>query len=331
MPSTRNKTLRSTRNGSQSGSEEPPEPLQNRNLRSAKDDEPKTKRSNKIDFESVKDSVAQKTESVTATTAGEENGSRASSGNNNNKKSSSKIASKAASWEDEVFDFLTNNQTGMLDEDEVVSRMNRMVRAATQQFDSAKSIMNTVVNDGLLFDSCREEAQNQAVIDDLLKEIFGALTTLDRHAISWIKRTVGASGRRQKSKHGLLLANTKRRLTRGMAKTSIATKNEDILYNAVREIEREKNITSRREWRLSSTSYNADDEGNRSKADRHKRRTNGEHSVRHYCLVRIKSNACLTLRFHRRHPRTNESDTRNNLSVLLVPSESPFLILLHLS
>ncbi|GAX24427.1 hypothetical protein FisN_4Lh562 [Fistulifera solaris] len=167
----------------------------------------------------------------------------------------------------------------MLDEDEVVSRMNRMVRAATQQFDSAKSIMNTVVNDKVLFDSCCEEAQNQAVIDDLLKDIFGALTTLDRHAVSWIKRTVGASGRRQKSKHGLLLANTKRRLTRGMAKTSVATKNEDILYNSVREIEREKNIASRRrEWRLSSSSYNADDEGDRSKANRLKRRTNGEQS-----------------------------------------------------
>jgi hypothetical protein len=284
MPSTRNRTLRSARNGNQSTLEAPPEPLQSRNLRSAKNDELKAKRSNNINTESVKEPVEQKIESVTAITAGEENGKRTSSGNSNNKKSSSRIASKAASWEDQVYDFLSNNQTVMLDEDEVVSRMNRMVRAATQQFDSAKSIMNTVVNDGVLFDSCCEEAHNQAVIDDLLKDIFGALTTLDRHAISWIKRTVGASGRRQKSKHGLLLANTKRRLTRGMTKTSVAAKNEDILYNAVREIEREKNITSRREWRLSSSSYNADDEGNRSKANRLKRRTNGEHSVRYYFL-----------------------------------------------
>lgn len=295
MPSTRYKTLRSERSRNRSSSEgQQLETTQSRNLRSSKDDEIEVEEQDN-DRESEKLSATQETESSTVITTREQssNGSRADSGNNK-KKISPQNDPKTASWEDQVFDFLVNNQTGMLDEDEVVSRMNRMLRTATQQFDSARSIM-TAVNDGIIFDSCCEEAQNQAVIDDLLKEVFGSLTSLDRHAISWIKRTVGASGRRQKSKHGLLLGNTKRRLTRGMAKTPAGSKNEDVLFDALREIEREKDTLRRNERRHSISSYNADDEGNRHKAVRHKRRANGVHSVRRRYPVGIKLFTILTL------------------------------------
>lgn len=301
MPSTRNRTLRSVRNGNRSSTAEgQQETAQSRNLRSSKEDEFKVEEYDKK-YENEKVSPVQETEinMITSTREQSSIGSSANSGKRK-KKDSLQNVSKTHSWEDQVLNFLKNNQSGILDEDEVVSRMNRMVRSATQQFEAARSIMTTAINDGILFDSCCEEAQNQAVIDDLLKEIFGSFSSLDRHAISWIKRTIGASGRRQKSKHGVLMGNTKRRLTRGMTKPPPGTKNnEEILYDVVREIEREKGVVRRSERRFSASSYNGDDEGNRHKSSRHKRRAIGEHSVRYSCSLCNKFIANLTLSFDR--------------------------------
>lgn len=289
MKSTRLRTLQSVRNRNQSSTEGQTETTRSRNRRSSIREEVDEEDSiNGLDRD--KESVTQETETDNALLTARERNSKENRADSGNKKTGNPQQNdlNAASWEDKVYDFLASNQAGMLDEDEVVSRMNRMVRSATQQFHAAKSLMNSAVSDAIVFDSCYEEAQDQAVIDDILKDLFGSFTSLDRRAVSWIKRTIGASGRRQKSKHNLLLGNTKRRLTRGMAKTSNGTKDEHILFDAVREIEREKDMPRRSERRLSASSYNADDEGNRHKSARHKRRLGDDQSVRHYTLYTSK-------------------------------------------
>lgn len=267
-----------------------------KNLRSSKreevDQEENYDKSNSNEHKGKKKSATQESEAEsTLLTTRDSSGKGKHSNSFNEKTKNTSQNEKSASWEDQLYqvrDLLATSHSSMLDEDEVVSRLNRVVRSATLQFHAAKSLVSTTVNDNIVFESCYEEAQDQAVIDDLLKEI-ASVTALDRRAVSWIKRTIGASGRRQKSKHNLLLGNTKRRLTRGMTKAPNGTKSEDILYDAVREIEREKNMRTGSGRRLSASSYNADDEGNRHKSIRQKRRLDDEHSVR--CFDSTKPNA----------------------------------------